>query len=571
MKSDSSDQVSAWLNQAAEHLQQGKASAANRLLKQTLSPQPHPGLARGLELWRGGQSRQAARTLTEYSAAEPEDFRPLQVRAHIAIQAGAIDEAIALLQQCLALHSGIMALRPELSRLLMRRQRYAEALEQLNFLLEEEPEKQEFLLLKAALLDRSGQYQPAIELLQRVIRQQQELAQPPTELAASFTALAMIQRTVGDQAAAIQSLQQAISHDPHSGWPWFQLADFKVYNFQTQQIEQIEGGLKQARPGSMNEVHFAFALGRALESQQAFGAAFAAYAHGNRVRAALAPFDLPAHLRELGAIRALFEQPQNHPITQSAQTNYPADCPAIFVVGLPRSGTTLVDQIITAHSAVDGTMELSIISTLIRELQQRQLKAGQIPYPAPGTQLPAEELRGMGNQYLQRASIQRADAPFFVDKMPFNFQHIGLIRKILPGARIINVRRQPMALGFSVYRQLFRFGQDWAFDLKQIAQYWLAYEDLMRFWDRLMPGQVIHVQYEELVQWPEQSIQKLLQQLYLPEQPACFRPHENQRAVRTASSEQVRQALFTDAIDYWQNFAQQLRPLRDALDHAAVA
>lgn len=565
--SDSAKQVSAWLNQAAEHLQQGKASAANRLLKQVLLQQPHPGLARGLELWRGGQRRQAARTLTEYSAAQPEDFRPLQVCAHIAIQAGAIDEAIELLQQCLALHSGIMALRPELSRLLIRRQRYTEALEQLDLLLEAEPEKQEFMLLKAALLDRSGQYQPAIELLQQVIRQQQELAQPPTELAASFTALAMIQRTVGDQAAAIQSLQQAISHDPNSGWPWFQLADFKVYDFNLQQAAQIKQGLNQASPGSMNEVHFAFALGRALESQQDFAAAFASYAHGNQVRAALAPFDMPAHLRELAAIRTLFEQAQNRQITQDLS----ADCPAILVVGLPRSGTTLVDQIITAHSAVDGTMELPIISTLIRELQQRQLKAGQIPYPAPGTQLPAEELRRMGDEYSKRASIQRGDAPFFVDKMPFNFQHIGLIRKILPGARIINVRRQPMALGFSVYRQLFRFGQDWAFDLKQIAQYWLAYENLMRYWDMLMPGQVIHVQYEELVQSPEQSIQKLLQQLQLPQETACFRPHENQRAVRTASSEQVRQALYTDAIDYWQNFAQQLQPLRDALDHAAVA
>ena len=562
----SADQVSSWLNQAAEHLQQGKASAANRLLKQVLAQQPLSDLARGLELWRGNQPRKAVRTLTECSDKQPEDFRALQVRAHIAIQTGAIDEAIELLQLCLTLQPEIMVLRPELSKLLMRRQRNAEALEQLDRLLQADPENQQFLFLKAAVLDRSGQYQPAIDLLQRVILQQAKTAQPPAEQAASFTALAIIQRTIGDQAAAIQSLQQAISHDPNSGWPWFQLADLKVYDFQPQQVDQIKRGLQQARPGSMNEAHFAFALGRALESQQEFGNAFAAYSRGNRVRATLAPFDMSAHLRELAATRTLFDQVQNSPVTKGLQS----DCPAIFVVGLPRSGTTLVDQIISSHSAVDGTMELPIIKTLIRELQQRQMKAGQIPYPAPGAELGPEEMCHMGDQYLQRASIQRGNAPLFVDKMPFNFQHIGLIRSILPGTRIVNVRREPMALGFSIFRQLFRFGQDWAFDLSQIAQYYLAYEDLMRYWDAQVPGQIIHVQYEELVQTPEQSIRNLLQQLQLPEEAGCFRPHENQRPVRTASSEQVRQALYTDAIDYWRHFADQLQPLRDALDSAAV-
>ncbi len=568
--SASTDQVSAWLNQAAIHLQQGKASAANRLLKQVLSQQAHPGLARGLELWRGGQSRRAARTLAEYSETQPEDFRALQARAHIAIQAGAIDEAIELLQQCLALHPEIMAVRSELSNLLMRRQRYVEALEQIDQLLQAEPESQQYLLFKAALMDRSGQYQPAIDLLRQVIRQQteadQQAHQPPTELAASLTALAMIQRTVGDQDASIQSLQQAISHDPNSGWPWFQLADFKVYEFQPQQTEQIKRGLEQSRPGSMNEVHFAFALGRALESQQDFAGAFAAYLRGNQVRAALAPFDMQAHLRELTAVRSLFHPEVSIPLTQGAQL----DCPVIFVVGLPRSGTTLADQIITAHSTVDGTMELPLVQTLVRELQQRQITAGHIPYPAAGTQLDPAEMRVLGQQYLQRASIQRGDAPFFVDKMPFNFLHIGLIRNILPGARIVNVHRHPMALGFSIFRQLFRFGQDWAFDLDQIAQYYLAYESLMQFWDEQAPGQIIHLKYEELVQSPEQTIQRLLHQLQLPEEDACFRPHENKRPVRTASSEQVRQPLYTDAIEYWRCFEDQLQPLRAALGNTAA-
>lgn len=152
-----------------------------------------------------------------------------------------------------------------------------------------------------------------------------------------------------------------------------------------------------------------------------------------------------------------------------------------------------------------------------------------------------------------------------MDKMPFNFQHIGLIRSILPGARIVNIWRDPMAMGFSIYRQLFRIGQDWAFDLKQIGQYYLAYAEMMQHWDRLAPGAVIHLHYEQLVQSPGTTIQQLLQQLGLEQEPACYKPHENLRPVRTASSEQVRQALYTDAIDYWQQFEKQLQPLREAL------
>lgn len=563
--SQTPDQVSASLLEVASALQQGRSAAANRILRQIFTEASDPELTRGLELWRGNRPLQAARSLAEYSQSRPEDFRPLQVRAHIAMQHGAIDEAIELLQQCLDLHPEILALRPELSRLLVRRQRYVEAHLQLDRLLQSDPDNREFLLLKAALLDRSGQYAEAIELLQKVIGMQ---AETETEsLAANHTALGMIQRTVGDQSAAISSLQTAIGLDPSSGWPWFQLADMKVYPFQPQEIEQIHRGLDGALPGSMNEVHYAFALARALESQQDIEAAFSAYARGNRVRAALAPFDMAALEREFAAIKSLFSTPA----MQAAKPGAVVDCPAIFVVGLPRSGTTLVDQIITAHSRVDGTMELPIINTLVRELQQRLIKAGQIPYPAPGTELQPDEMAEMGRKYLQRAQIQRGTAPCFVDKMPFNFQHIGLIRMMLPGARIVNVQRHPMALGLSIFQQLFRFGQDWAFDLTDIARYYLAYTDLMRFWESQAPGQIAHVQYEELVASPHDSIRQLLQQLQLPEETACFAPHENRRPVRTASSEQVRQPLHTAAVDYWRRFEPHLEPLRLALGTAAGA
>ncbi len=568
------EQASASLMEASEHLQKGKAAAANRLLRQVFSNDFDPLLKRGLELWRSNRPRGAATALGEYSASNPGDFRALQVQAHIAVRAGALDEAISLLLQCLELHPEIMALRPELASLMIRRQRHAEAEAVLEPRLQQAPHDIETMLLKSALLDRSGQYAEAAELLQAVIERQSPRTGTATDgstdlykkLAANHTALAMIQRTMGEQAVAIETLRQAIRLDPASGWPWFQLADLKVHEFQPEEVEAIRQGLDRAEPGSMNEVHFAFALGRALESRNDVDGAFAAYARGNRTRQALAPYDMEALQREFAAIKTVFSGPG----LQASVTHPSTECPVIFVTGLPRSGTTLVDQIITAHSQVDGTMELPIVSTLVRELQQRQIKAGRVPYPAPGTELQPEELESLGRQYLQRAQIQRGSAPFFVDKMPFNFQHVGLIRMILPGARIVNVSRHPMALGFSIFRQLFRFGQDWAFDLSQIARYYLAYSDLVHFWERQMPGSMIQVRYETLVGYPEASIGALLQQLELPEEPACFAPHENRRPVRTASSEQVRRPLHTAAVEYWRLFENHLEPLRLALGPAAT-
>lgn len=237
------DQVSASLLEAADALQQGRSAAAVRILRQILPEPRDPELARGLELWRTDRPRQAARALEQSSLGQPGDFRVLQLRAQIAIRLGALDEAIELLQQCLALHPEIMAVRPELARLLMRRQRYAEAQEQLDRLLQSKPDDQEFLLLMAALMDRSGQYAEAIDLLQKVIDRRSAFGQTPgpdaAQLAANHTALGMIQRTAGQRPAAIESFRMAIKLDPGSGWPWFQLADLKVYNFQAQETEEI--------------------------------------------------------------------------------------------------------------------------------------------------------------------------------------------------------------------------------------------------------------------------------------------------------------------------------------------
>jgi tetratricopeptide (TPR) repeat protein len=543
-------------------LQRGEGSAAHRLLREVLPGKTDPALSRGFELWRGNHPAAAAKTLAEFSEQHPGDFRALQVRAHIAMQAGAVDQAIALLQACLELHPEIHAPRPDLCNLLARRHRYSEALQQANHLLAMDPGNHEFRMLKAAILDRSGQYQPAIQILEEILADQSSRPSlGETELASIWTALAMLQRTLGDSSAAVSSLQKAIELDPGTGWPWFQLSDFKVYAFDKRQADQIALGLGQAKKGSMNEVHFAFAHGRALESMGDMDAAFAAYQRGNRTRARLAPFDMGAYRRELSVLVNSFS-PELMKRHATAGTN---ECPAIFVVGLPRSGTTLVDQIITAHPQLDGTMELPIVSTLIREFQQRELAKGRATYPTAMTNMNPDELLSMGQEYLHRAAIQRGDAAYFVDKMPFNFQHIGLIRLMLPGARIVNVNRNPMALGFSIFRQMFRFGQDWAFDLRQIGQYYCLYSELMAHWDRVVPGSVIHINYESLVTSPESSIRRLLEQLGLPDHSNCYKPHENKRPVRTASSEQVRQEMYTDAIDYWRNFEQHLEPLREAL------
>jgi len=240
----------------------------------------------------------------------------------------------------------------------------------------------------------------------------------------------------------------------------------------------------------------------------------------------------------------------------------------IFIVGLPRAGSTLLEQILASHSRVEGTHELSDVQNAVTELQGRGAGADSPLYPARLAELPKEEFLRMGERYLSDTQMYRSDRPFFIDKMPNNFRHIGLIHLMLPNARIIDARREPMSCCFSNLKQLFAQGQEFTYSVEDIARYYRTYLELMEHWDRVLPGRVLRVQHEDVVGDLEGSVRRMLEYCELEFEPACIEFHKTKRSVRTPSSEQVRQPIFRESLEQWKNFEPWLGPLKDSLGDA---
>ncbi len=513
-----------------------------------------PMLTRALELIEGNKLGLADIVIRNYLSRHPGDAFALYSQSRIATKLGAISEAITLLESSLNIAPGLHEARYDYVNLLSRRQRYEEALIHVDDLLASVPKNHSYRMLKAALLERTAQYEMAATALQGV------LSDNPNQ-ALVWTGLGGLQRTLGRRAEAITSLQKKIDCDPVRGEAWYLLADLKTYSFSDAQIEAMRRSLEHVPDSSVDDVFFSFALARALEDGENYAEAFEFYQRGNNTQAQLRAFN-PGSFDAF--ISSMKQQCQPDFFDRQKGNGCPDPAP-IFIVGLPRSGSTLLEQILSSHSQVDATMELAHLGSLISELDFRLQKNGHAVYPAGLENTSTEELLHIGQEYIRRTQILRGKAPFFIDKMPNNFEHIGLIHLVLPHAKIIDIRREPMATGLSAYKQLFRSGKEWSYQLSHIGQYYLRYLELMDHWDEVLPAKVQHISYEDLVENPEQHVHELMSYLDLPFESACLSPELNQRAVRTASSEQVRQPIHTDSLAYWKKFEQQLDPLKQAL------
>ena len=324
----------------------------------------------------------------------------------------------------------------------------------------------------------------------------------------------------------------------------------------------MQAQLAHTELSNEDRFHLDFALGKALEDDGRYGASFEHYQRANALRRRELRYNADDTTDLLQRSKALFSRE----FFGEHKTSGDLSPDAIFVVSLPRSGSTLVEQILSSHSAVEGTMELPDIRSIARRLGGKRGKEPVSDYPEILGRLSTSELRALGAEYLERASIYRRQGrPFFVDKMPNNFQHIGLIQLILPNAKIIDARRHPLGCCFSNFKQHFARGQSFAYDLTDLGRYYRDYVELMAHFDDVLPGKIHRVIYEDMVKDPEQEIRQLLAYCGLPFEEACLRFYETERAVRTASSEQVRLPIFTDAVDHWQNYEPWLGPLKTAL------
>jgi tetratricopeptide (TPR) repeat protein len=418
-----------------------------------------------------------------------------------------------------------------------------------------EPENPQTWVITATVASRFMRQEEALEAYQRAARYQPGNAR-------LLMSIGHVRKSLGQRVESESSYKEVLAADPGNPEAWWSLADLKNYHFDGAEVAAMQRliadqeGVGGAHPGGA-QLHFA--LGKALEQRGQYPEAFAAYARGNLLRRRDDPFDIETFERRAERIRAFFSATF---FAEHAGAGDPSRAP-IFIVGLPRSGSTLIEQILASHSQVDGTMELPNILNLVGGFAD--LAPNHDGYPEAVGGAPRAQFAAMGSRYISETAPLRRGRARFTDKLPNNFSHVGLIQAILPSAAVIDARRHPMDACFSTFKQHFASGQTFSYDLGDLGRYYRCYLSLMDHWDAVLPGKVLHVQYEELVRDPETNIRRLLEHCGLPFEPACLSFHETSRAVRTPSAEQVRQPIYTQAVGYWRHFASELEPLRLAL------
>ncbi len=484
----------------------------------------------------------------------PTDVSALRLLADIGIRAKRYQDAQNLLQRCLELAPDDRLARNNYAVILLRRQQLEEALAQVDLLLAEEPASPRYLVLKGSILVRMGDPIAALAIFEHVLKNF-----PGQALAQLNYGHAL--KTMGRLDESIAAYRRAIEISPGIGKAYWSLANLKTFRFTDQDIKTMRAAFTAQGGGAEEQGHLAFALGKALEDRGQFDESFKYYQRGNSIRRLGHRYDLKKNRynaeRQIHTCTAEFF---------AARTGSGCQAPdPIFIVGLPRSGSTLLEQILASHSAVEGTAELPDIIAISRQLEGRQRDNPATKYPEILAELSSQTLLELGEGYLASTRIQRGDAPFFIDKMPNNFLHIGLIHLILPRARIIDARRHPMANCFSAYKQLFAQGQAFTYDLNDLGHYYRNYIGLMNHWDEVLPGRILRVQYEDMVTNPETEIRRLLDYCDLDFEKQCLRFYDTERAIHTPSSGQVRQPIYTEGLKQWRHFEGHLAPLKQAL------
>jgi tetratricopeptide (TPR) repeat protein len=484
----------------------------------------------------------------------PEGIRLL---ARIALAHDVLDEAEILLSAVLTLAPDYVAARYDYAQTLIKRQKHSEAVEQIGRLLDLEPSNPDYRALAATAAVGLGQNERAIAIYRDMLTDMPGSWDVPLWMGHAL-------KTIGRVPEAIQSYRAAAAARPNFGDAYWSLANLKLYRFDDDEIARMRTQEASPTTGLVDRYHLCFALGKALEDRGETTESWRCYERGNALKRSESRYrpeiietntarQIAVCTRDFFQRRAGFGDPRPDPI---------------FVLGLPRSGSTLLEQILASHSQVEGTQELSDVQRVVLELQGRDPDPDDPRYPGVLADMTAEDFRRLGEAYLADTQVYRSGRPRFIDKMPNNFRHIGLIHLMLPNARIIDARRDPMSCCFSNLKQLFAQGQEFTYSVDDIARYYRSYLDLMAHWDAALPGRILRVQHEDVIADLEGSVRRMLDHCGLEFEPACVEFHKTRRSVRTPSSEQVRQPIFRDGLDQWKTYEPWLGPLERALGDA---
>jgi predicted Zn-dependent protease len=499
----------------------------------------------------------AERIIRPYLRQHGDDPEGMRLLAKIGIELEVLNDAEALLEGVLERLPNYRAARYDYAQTLIKRQKHVEARAQARILLDQDPANADYLTLAANAEVGLGQNARALEIYEEMLRLQPSSWDVPLWMGHAY-------KTIGQVPRAIEAYRAAAMARPNFGDAYWSLANLKTYRFTDEEIGRMRTEEASPAIAASDRFHLCFALGKALEDRGELAESWAFYKRGNalkRSESKYAPEILETNTERQKRVctpaffadRGGWGDPRPDPI---------------FVLGLPRAGSTLIEQILASHSQVEGTLELSNVQRIVLDLQGPEPDGDRPRYPDALADLSADQARALGARYLDETQAYRTDRPFFIDKMPNNFRHIGLIGLMLPNARIIDARRDPMSCCFSNLKQLFAQGQEFTYSVDDIARYYRTYLELMRHWDEALPGRILRVQHEDVVDDLETQVRRILDYCGLAFEQGCIDFHKTQRAVRTPSAEQVRQPIFRDGLDQWSRYEPWLGDLRAALGDA---
>ena len=504
----------------------------------------------------------AERLCRQFLRNNKTDVEGMRLLAEIATRNGIFGEAEFLLESCVEFEPGHRNARIQYASVLLRVQKFAQAYEQASILLAEQGHDMPAVRsLHAAACSGIGKNDAAIASYELLMQRSPDNYVFPVSLA-------HIHKAVGDIDAAVDLYRKSYRLKHDHGDAWWSLANTKSYRFSDDELAQMTAVEADPATAGDDRIHVCFALGKAYEDRGEYERSFQYYASGNALKQAQSEHS-PEHLQV--RVESQIEVCTKELFASRGGLGCGARDP-VFVVGLPRSGSTLIEQILSSHSQVDGTMELHNILNLAKRLRGRGGdRPGSPRYPRILAELDDSYFRRFGEQFIEQTRPYRGSAERFIDKMPNNFFHIGLIRLILPNAKVIDARRHPMACCFSGFKQLFGEGQEFSYGLKEIGNYYRQYVRLMDHWDGVLPGFVLRVQYEDVVSDLESQVRRLLDFCGLPFEQSCLEFHRTERAIRTPSAEQVRQPIYRSGLEQWRHFDPWLDPLKDALGSEVLA
>jgi tetratricopeptide (TPR) repeat protein len=536
-------------NRITTHLALGRALAmsgqgpeADAAIARALELDPDRSLAvTAAEALTEGRTREAEDMLRKHLNQKPDDPLALRLLARVAMESGRRGAAIRLLERCIAQAPDFILAHNDLADLYMKEDRFEDALASVDQALALDSELPHSWVFKGNVLSRAQRHDESLEAYDRA------LALSPGHSGA-MAGKGHVLKTVGRTDEAIAVFRECIRAHPGFGEPWWSLANLKTFSFNEDEVAVLEDLVEREELGEEARVNMRYALGKHHENQEAFDTAMTHYGAGAALRRSQEAYD-PV---------------QNQVLTDRIMETFSADFFAerkgwgleddapILVVGLPRSGSTLIEQILASHSQVDATIELGDLGRCARAIGRAQKDRKE--YPVATLRVSAEDVRALGERYLAGAAHYRGDAPFFIDKMPNNFQHLGLLHLMLPKARIIDARRHPLDSCLGSFKQLFYRGQSFTYDWFELGQYYLQYRRIMDHWNTLFPERILTVNYEDVVRDQEGQTRRMLAFLGLPFEDGCLRFWETERAINTASSEQVRRPIYTKGLNFWRHY-----------------